>query len=218
MSERMKFSRQTGVIAFIGAVVGIVVSLLLNTAYSLTSDGIDLPVPPWQPALEQIASPFITFAPALEVYHLYGRLVLLVVAAFMVGLYGLYAHQRAVFGEKPARLLIWGYRLAMIGLVLNLFGNLGDYWVSAGETIDFFAFLGGTVFGLLLQVVGLLLLGVGGLRNASLPKSAAWALILWFPFSVVLLLMGMVNLPSVPLLALSIAWAITLLSLVRSGE
>lgn len=217
MSESKKLTRQAGMIAFIGAVIGIGVSLLLNTAYSLTPDGADLTVPPWQPALEQIASPALTFAPALEVYHLYGRVVLLVVAAFMVGLYGLYANQRAVFDEKPPRLQIWGYRLAMTGLVLNLFGNLGDYWVSVGETIDLVAFVGGTLLGLLLQAIGLILLAIPGLRTASLPRPVAWALLLWFPFTVVLLLVGMENLPSAPILALSLAWVITGVSMVRSG-
>lgn len=217
MSGSMKLTRQAGMVALIGAMIGIVVSLLLNAAYSLTPEGADLPVPPWQPALEQIASPALTFAPAVEVYHLYGRVVLLVVAAFIVGLFGLYANQRAVFDEKPARPQIWGYRLAMTGLILNLFGNLGDYWVSVGETIDLVAFVGGTVLGLLLQAIGLILLAFGGLRSASLPRPVAWALILWFPFSVVLLLVGMENLPSAPLLALSLAWVITGISMVRSG-
>jgi len=217
MPVRVKATRQAGMIALIGAIIGIVVSLLLNAAYSLTPDGVDLPIPPWQPALEQIASPALIFAPAVEVYHLYGKVVLLVVAAFMVGLYGLYANQRAVFDQKPPRPQIWGYRVAMTGLVLNLFGNLGDYWVSVGTTVDLIAFVGGTVVGLLLQAVGLVLLAVPGLRSASMPRPAAGALILWLPFSVALLLVGMENLPSAPLLALSLAWVITGASMVRSG-
>jgi hypothetical protein len=218
MSDSMKFTRQVGMIVLIGAMIGIVVSLLLNAAYSLTPDGAGLAVPPWQPALEQIATPALTFAPALEVYHLYGRVVLLVVAAFIVGLYGLYANQRAVFNEKPPRLHVWGYRLAMTGLILNVVGNIPDYWVSIGTTIDLLAFVIGTVLGLLLQAIGLILLGVGGLRSGSLPVPAAWALILWFPFMMALFLVGMVNLPSAPLLALSLAWTITGISMVRSGS
>ncbi len=217
MSAPMRFTRRAGMIALVGAVIGIVVSLLLNAAYSLTPDGAGLPVPPWQSALEQIARPALTFAPAVEVYHLYGRVVLLVLAAFAVGLYGLYANQRAVFDERPPLLHTWGYRLAMTGLVLSLVGNLGDYWVSVGTIIDLIAFIVGTVVGLLLLAIGLILLAVGGLRSASMPRPVAWALILWFPFSVVLFLVGMVNLPSTPLLALSLAWIITGASMVRSG-
>jgi hypothetical protein len=218
MSEPLKVNRQAGMIVLIGAVIGVVVSLLLNAAYSFTPDGADLPVPPWQPALERIAGSLLTFAPAIEVYHLFGRFVLLVLAAFLIGLYGLNAKERAIFGEKPPRLLIWGYRLAMTGLVLNLIGNIGDYWVSVAETIDLIVFVGGTVVGLLLIAIGLILLGIGGLRSASLPRPVAWALILWFPFSMVLLLVGMVNLPSAQLLALSLAWIITGISMIRSNS
>jgi hypothetical protein len=216
MSETLKVNRQAGMIVLIGAIIGVVVSLLLNAAYSSTPDGADLLVPPWQPALERITGPLLTFAPAIEVYHLYGRFVLLVLAAFLIGLFGLYAKQRAIFGGEPPRLLIWGYRLAMTGLVLNLIGNIGDYWVSVTETVDLIAFVGGTVVGLLLIAIGLILLGIGGLRSASLPRPVAWTLILWFPFSIVLLLVGMVNLPSAQLLALSLAWTITGISMIRS--
>lgn len=216
MSASMKLARQAGIIVFLGAMMGIVLSLLLNAAYSATPPAVDLPIPPWQPALEQIVGPALSFGPAVQVYHFYGRLVLLVLAAFVVGLYGLYANQRTQFAGQLPRLHIWGYRLAMAGLVLNLLGNVGDYWVTLGETLGLIAFAGGTVVGLLLQVIGFALLAISGLRHASMPKAAAWPLILWFPFAVLLLLIGMVNLPSSPLLALSVAWAITGASMARA--
>jgi hypothetical protein len=216
MSASVKFPRQAGIIVLLGAMMGIVVSLLLNAAYSATPSGVDLPIPPWQPALERIVEPALTFGPVVQVYHFYGRFVLLVIAAFMVGLYGLYANQRIHFAGQLPRLQIWGYRLAMAGLFLSLFGNIGDYWVTVGETLDLIAFVGGTVFGLLLQTTGLALLAVSGLRHASMPKAAAWPLILWFPLAILLLLIGMVNLPSSPLLALSVAWAIIGLSMARA--
>jgi hypothetical protein len=216
MSISVKLARQAGIIVFLGAMIGIVVSLLLNAAYSATPSGVDLPIPPWQPALERIVGPALTFGPAVQLYHFYGRFVLLVIAAFMVGLYGLYANQRTHFAGQLPRLQIWGYRLAMAGLFLNLFGNIGDYWVTVGEILDLIAFVGGTVFGLLLQTIGLALLAISGLRRASMPKAAAWPLILWFPLAVLLLLIGMVNLPSSPLLALSVAWAITGASMARA--
>jgi hypothetical protein len=217
MSETMKSTKQAGVIALIGAVTGIGVSVLLNAAYSSTPDGAGLTVPPWQPALEQIAAPALTFAPAIDVYHFYGRLVFLVLAAFTVSVFLLSANQRADFNEKPSRIQTWGFRLAMTGLVLTVVGNLGDYWVSVGEIIDLVAFVGGTVLGLLLLAIGLVLFGVAGLRSASLPKPAAWALMLWFPFTFLLFLVGMANLPAAPLLSLSLAWGITGISIVGSG-
>jgi hypothetical protein len=217
MSASVKLARQAGIIVFLGAMMGIVVSLLLNAAYSATPSGADLPVPPWQPALEQIVGPALTFGPAVQVYHFYGRFLLLVLAAFAVGLYGLHANQRTHFAGQLPHLHVWGFRLAMAGLVLNLFGNVGDYWVTVGEILDLIAFAGGTVVGLLLQAIGLALLAISGLRRASMPKAAAWPLILWFPFTILLLLIGMVNLPSSPLLALSMAWAITGASMARAA-
>jgi hypothetical protein len=215
MSALVKLARQAGIIVFLGAMIGIVVSLLLNAAYSATPDGVDLAMPPWQPALEQIAGAALTFGPTVQVYHFYGRFVLLVLAAFMVGLYGLYANQRSHFAGQLPRLQIWGYRLALFGLFLNLVGNVGDYWLAVAEILDLIAFVGGTFFGLLLQAIGLALIAVSGLRRASMPKAAAWALLLWFPLTILLLLIGMNNLPSSPLLALSLAWAITGASMVR---
>lgn len=215
MSEE-KLIRQAGGITAAGAALGLGVSLMLNAAYSLTPDGAGITIPPWQPALEQIARPALVFAPAVEVYHLYGRIVFLVVAAFAIGLYGLYANQRAVFIHNIPRALRWGYRLTMIGLVLNLIGNLGDYWIALGEIPGLVLFVVGTVVGLLLQAAGLALLGVSGLRSASLPRASALAMILWFPFTFVLFLIGMNNLPAAPLLALSLTWGITSISMVRS--
>jgi hypothetical protein len=217
MSVPVKSTRRAGIIALIGAIIGIVLSLLLNAAYSLTPDGADVSIPPWQPALEQVAGPALTFASPVDVYQLYGRVVLLVVAAFMVGLYGLYANQRTVFAGRPPRLQAWGYRLAMTGLALNLIGNLGDYWVSLGEALNLVAFVVGTFVGLLLQMIGLALLAVGGLRSASMPKPVAWALILVLPSSIALLLVGMDNLPAAPILALSLAWTIAGASMAWSG-
>lgn len=211
-------TKQTGGIAVIGAVIGVGVSILLNAAYSSTPDGVDLTVPSWEHGLKQFAAPLLTFAPAVETYHFYGRLVFPVIVAFIVGLYGLYKGKLAASSEKIPGLQKWGYRIALTGLVLNLFGNLSDYWVNAGETINFLAFLAGTFLGFALVLIGTLLFGISGLRNASLPKPAAWALILWFPVSMALLVAGMQNLPATPVLALSLAWIVIGSSMVRSGE
>jgi hypothetical protein len=201
----------------IGAMIGIGVSLLLNAAYSATSAGADLSVPPWQSALERIAGSALTFGSADDVYQWYGRVLVLVLAALMVGLYGLYSNQGAVSNGKPRRSVVLGYRLAMIGLALALVGNFGDYWLRLGTILAHVFFVVGTVLGLLLVAIGLILFGVGGLRGGTLARPVAWALIMWFPLAIVLALLGMENLPSLLLLPLSVAWAITGIAMVQPG-
>jgi hypothetical protein len=216
MSFGGKLSRYAGVIVLVGAILGIVISLLLNAAYSATSSGAELSVPPWQSGVERVAGSALTFASADDVYHAYGRVLFVVLAAFIIGLYGLYAKQRTAFDYKPRRSLVWGYRLAMTGLVLALIGNVGDYWLGLGTVLDLIFFVGGTILGLLLVLIGLVLFAVGGLRGASLPRPVAWSFILWFPVAIVLAVLGMENLPSVLVLPLSLAWVVVGMFMVLS--
>ena len=200
--------RWSGLAAILGGVIEILVAPLVNSAYSMTAHGADL-VPPWEPALSVALRPLFTFAPPEAVYETYGRLHLLVFLSLLYGVLGL----RAWRGERAGGLERWGYRLSVAGLVLNVPGNLLDYWIQGNSAPGAFGsagdwgFLLGTVLGLLLLVVGSIFLGVALLRG-GVARLPAWLLILLLPGSVLLGLLGFANAPANPMLWYGIAWVL----------
>lgn len=198
--------RWGGLAAVVGGVIEILVAPLINSAYSMTEVGAGL-APPWEPALSDTLGPLFAFAPPEAVYETYGKFHFLVFLGLLFGLLGL----RVWRGERAGRLERWGYRLSFVGLVLNLLGNVFDYWVPGNSAPGEFGsagdwgFLLGTVLGLLLLVVGSVLLGVALLRagEARLP---AWLLVLALPGGVVLGFLGFSNAPANPMLWYAFAW------------
>lgn len=192
--------------AVLAGVIEILVAPLINSAYSMTETGAGL-VPPWEPALSDTFGPLFTFAPPEAVYETYGKFHLLVFLGLLFGLLGL----RAWRGGRAGRLERWGYRLSFVGLVLNLAGNVFDYWLpgnsAPGEfgSVGDWGFLLGTVLGLLLLAVGSAALGVALLRagEAHLP---AWMLVLAVPGAMALGLLGFSNAPANPMLWYGVAW------------
>lgn len=198
--------RWGGIAAILGGIVEILVAPLINSAYSMTEIGADL-VPPWEPALSNALGPMIAFAPPEAVYETYGKFHLLVFLGLLLGLLGL----RTWRGGRAGRLERWGYRLSFVGLVLNVPGNVLDYWVPGNSAIGEFGsvgdwgFLLGTMLGLLLLVVGSILLGAALVRagEARLP---AWLLVFALPGAVLLGLLGFANAPANPMLWYGFAW------------
>ncbi len=198
--------RWCGIAAMLGGAIEVLVAPFVTSAYSLTEVGADL-VPPWEPVLSNALGPLFAFAPPEAVYETYGKFHFPVFLGLLFGLLGL----RAWRGERAGRLERWGYRLSLVGFLLNLPGNVLDYWVpgnsSTGEFggVGDWGFLFGTVLGLLLLIVGSVLLGVALLRagEARLP---AWLLVLALPGAVLLGLLGFSNAPANPMLWYGFAW------------
>ena len=200
--------QQGGAIAFLAGVLGLVVAPLMNAAYHLTESGGTLPRAVWEAPLVGLARPFFTFAPPDAVYATYGKMCFLIFLGLLIGVLALrrYFHVRQTT-TQAGTLQRWGFTLAVVGLALNLLGNISDYWIGDGTTtLELAVFIGGTLVGLLLTAVGLLLVGIAALRLHLLPRIAAWLLILWLPMSFVLLLTGLNNLLTSPLFALGITW------------
>ena len=199
--------RYYGLGAVAGGLLGISLSLLMSAAYHLTPEGASEAMAPWEPALRAIAEPVLTFAGPTTVYNTYGRVGFVVFAGVLAGLLGLRAFRRA--GISAGRVSVgrterWGLRLAMVGIALNLLGNVGDYWIGRPEALDFVAFLVGTVVGLLALGVGLALLGVAGLRSGSLARPVAWSLLLWLPAALLASFAGLNNIPGGAFLPLGV--------------
>lgn len=199
--------RWGGVAAMLGSALGIVIAPIITSAYSLSEQGGAEQAPPWEPVLSQSLDVLFSFASPEAVYATYGKLYFLVFLGLLLGLVGLYSLRSGHTG----RLEEWGFRLSFVGLVLNLLGNLGDYWYRGGvveSTPDFIGFLVGTLLGLLILTIGYLMLGITLLRAGAGPRLGSWLLILSIPGFIVLGLLGFGNLPSMPALWFCFAWLV----------
>lgn len=177
----------------------------MTAAYHLTPDGATESTAAWEPALRNALEPLLTFAGPIAVYETYGAMAVFVFGGLLVGLLGLQAHRRSMVSDKhPSRLEVWGFRAAITGLVLNLLGNVGDYWIGSPETLDFIAFLGGTIVGLLVLSIGFGLVGFVTLRTGVMSPTIGWSLVLFLPAVILVSVLGLNNIPGGPLLPLGI--------------
>lgn len=179
----------------LGSVLGFLVVPVITSAYSLSEDGAGLS-PPWEPAFSDLLSPLFRFATPEAVYSTYGKLYFVAFLGFLLGFMVFRVQQSGHVG----RLGEWGFRLSLIGVALNLFGNISDYWFGEGTWFEALGFLVGTVLGFLFLVVGLTMLGIALLRVGTTPRIGAWLLVLSLPGLILLLLVGFANIPSGPAL------------------
>ena len=188
--------RWGGIAAVLGSLLGIVLAPVITSAYSLSEGGQEQS-PPWEPALSDLLNPLFGFASPEGVYATYGKLYFLVFLGFLLGFLALGAQQWGRVGWLGRV----GLRLSLVGVVLNLLGNIPDYWFGEGTLIEALGFLIGTILGFLLLVVGSTMLGVDLLRSGTPPtRLGAWLLALCLPGSIVVLLIGFGNIPSGPAL------------------
>lgn len=204
MPQANYFVRWGGLAAMLGSALGIVVAPVITSAYSMTEEGAGS-TSPWEPALSSLLGPLLAFAPPETVYATYGKAYLLVFLGLLLGLAGLYNWRRGLAG----RLERWGFGLSFVGIVLNLFGNIPDYWMGEnilGERLHTLGFAVGTMLGLLLLIAGSTVLGIAVLRAGGAPHLGAWLLVLTLPGIILLTLIGFGNLPSGPALWFCFAW------------
>jgi hypothetical protein len=194
--------RWGGMGAMVGSVLGIIVAPVITSAYSLSEGGAEQ-APPWEPAMSNLLGPLFEFASPEGVYATYGKLYFLVFLGLLLGLLALRARQRGSVGRSEA----WGLRLSLVGVVLNLLGNIPDYWVGEDTWLEGLGFLIGTVLGVLLLVVGSTMLGIALLRSGTTPtRFGAWLLVLSLPGIILLTFIGFGNIPSGPALWFCLAW------------
>lgn len=211
--------RWSGVAAIIGGVVAIIVTPFVTFAGFLAAPGGGAePWMPWARHLRPLVLSFLNFGAPEVVYATYGKVFLLVYGCFLFGLAGL----RRWFDEEglsptPLARLRLGLRLARIGLVMNLLGNIGDYWLGRdilGQVAWGLSFGIGTMLGLLVYMLGSLLLGVTLLRD-NRPHLSRWLavpLLLSPPAAIALTVpavpSAIVHLPTAPTFALGVAWIV----------
>ncbi len=160
---------------------------------------------PWAQLIEPLVTPFLGFATYEEVYATYGKVFFLVYLLFLIGMVGLHAR----VGEHIRRSGKLAFRLAFVGLAMNLVGNVTDYWLGEkvlGQVLWGGSFAIFTLLGTLVLITGLVLLGLSALRMQALPRWIAWPLIILPPSGILLTFWGIKHTPSATMLPLSIAW------------
>lgn len=150
------------------------VSVFVTSAYYSQEWSI-ADAPRWALLLQRELNPLFTFAPPYTVYQTYGKGFFLVFLLFLTGLLGL----RAQVHERIDPRGHLGLRIALIGLVLSLIGNVSDYWLGENipRLISVIGFVIGTEIGYLVYLGGALLLGRAILRRDLLPRWIMWALV-----------------------------------------
>ncbi len=204
--------RWSGLAAMLGSALGIVVAPVITSAYSLSEDSSGQ-TPPWEPAFSNLFDPLFGFASSEAVYATYGKLYFFVFLGFLLGLLGFRAQRRGSAG----RLERWGFRVALVGVALNLFGNIPDYWFGEGTWFEALGFFLGTFLGLLALTVGSAMLGIAWLRAGTASRLGAWVLILALPGTGLLTFLGFGNIPSGPALWFCFAWLVLGYALWRKG-
>ena len=194
--------RLSDLAAILGGTMGILVTPMLTFAGFLTdpSDG----APPqmlWARVVEPVVMPLVSFGTADDAYYLYGRMLFPIYALFLAGLLGL--RVRLTAGTRR------GFRIALVGLVMNLAGNVSDYWLGLevlGQYLWGFGFMVGTLIGTLIYTVGAVLLGRAILRTGSLPRWTGWTLIVAPLLGISLAFWGVYYLPANFILGNGLGW------------
>src|SRR5215210_1867184 len=192
-----------------GGVLGIVLTPPATFAFWLANPnqtGLpEYPDMPWAQLTEPLVTPFLGFGTYEEVYATYGKVFFLVYLLFLIGL----ASLRARVGEHLGRSGKRGFKLAFIGLAMNLVGNVGDYWLGEkvlGQPLWGISFTIGTLLGTLVYIVGSVILGRAILRTSVLPHWSGWTLIVAPTLGIALALLVVIHLPSALVLPVGISW------------
>lgn len=195
--------------AILGGVLGILLTPFATFAGWLSAP--DQTTPPtypdmlWAQLAEPLVTPFLGFGTYEAVYATYGKAFFLVYLLFLIGLVCL----RARVGEHIGRLGKRGFKVAFIGLAMNLIGNVGDYWLGEkiiGQPLWGISFTIGTLLGTLVYIVGSVILGRAILRTSVLPRWSGWTLIVAPTLGSVLALLVVIHLPSALVLPVGISW------------
>ncbi len=197
--------RRYGLTAIVGGVMGILLTPVLTFAGWISGPAGEPPPMLWARTLQPVVMPLIRLGTAERAIYLYGKMFFPIYVLFLLGLLGLHL----LLSGQAGRAGEWGFRLALVGLILNLAGNIGDYWLGASEALEVvkgIGFMIGTMLGTLIYTVGSVLLGWTILRRDVLPRWAAWVLILTPLLGISMLFWGVHYTPANFLLGNSLCW------------
>lgn len=197
--------RWGGLVAMLGGVLAMILTPFATFAGSLAGPARTYPEMSWAKLIEPLVTPFLGFGTHGEVYATYGKVFFLVYLLFMIGLVSLHARLDGYAGRLERR----GFQIVLLGLVMNLMGNVADYWFGdeiLHESLRGLIFTLGTGLGTLVYVIGSVLLGVAILRTRVLPRWSGWTLITAPTLGIVLGLWLVEHLPSALVLPVGLGW------------
>jgi hypothetical protein len=189
----------------LGGALAIVLTPLATFAGFLAGPGRTYPEMPWARLVEPLVTPFLGFGAPEEVYATYGKAFFPVYLLFLIGLVSLHARISGRAGRLERR----GFQVALVGLAMNLIGNIGDYWLGEEvlhQPLWGISFVIGTLLGTLVYMVGSVLLGIAILRMRVLPRWSGWALILAPTLGIVLGMWLVEHVPSAFVLPVGVGW------------
>jgi hypothetical protein len=186
-----------GLAAIVGGIVGILYFPLHSLAYFATEGGTEGPIK-WSESGRDLLEPLLDWDSADTVYRTYGKVSLVVVLGFVLGLVALRA-RRAGQAQGLER---WAFGIAFFGYALFLVGVVVEYWTPYLD----FGFLAFSAPGVLLTILGSTLLGIALLRRHAVTRAGAWLLALSIPlFFAMTAIVGHL---SGGLLPLDLAWIV----------
>ncbi len=204
ISQRIEWH---GLAAMLGGVLGILVAPVLTFAGWMAGPAGAPPTMDWARLMRPIILPLVTFGDRVDVLRIWGSTGLLIYLLFLVGLLGLHTRVR----EHGGRLERLGFQLARVGLVMNIGGNIADYWLgreTLGQGLWGAGFTIGTMLGTLVYTIGAVLLGSAILRTGALPRWTGAILILAPLLGVSMLFWGVRYIPANFILGNSIGWVV----------
>ena len=203
--------RSGGVAGIVGGLSGILLAPVVTAAGNLKW-GEDLPwegnAPAWLNPFRSLIEPLLALPPQGEVYSTYGKTYFFVFLLFFLAALSL---KRALEG-RVGRSGLRGTQLILVGLGLNLLGNIADYWLGysvLGQPWWGLLFVVGTELGYLIYVTGCIMLGRAALKNNVLPGWWAWLLMVTAVAGCILPFWGVQHVPSGMVLPMSICWLLT---------
>lgn len=209
--------RWGGLAPVLGGLLAIILTPFATFAGWMAGPGHTYPDMMWARLIEPLVIPFLGFGPREEVYATYGKMFFPIYLLFMIGLVSLHAR----IAERTGRLEGRGFRVAFTGLVMNLIGNIGDYWLGKEvlhQPLWGMTFATGTMLGTLVYVVGSVLLGISILRTTVLSRWSGWTLIIAPTLGIVLGLWQIKHLPSALVLPVGLGWIVLGFALWSSGS
>ena len=174
VTSHEKWVSLAGVAAIVGGVLGLLVAPLHALAYFATGEPAGLL--PWREAGHAALRPLLDWGDPDVVYTSFGKVVVVVFAGFVAGLFAVSA-ERASYARGAE---LWGLRVAAVGYPLLLAGIFVEYWTPYLEV----GFVALSLPGVFLTLAGSTLLGIGQLRAGQPPRVAAWLLSLSFPIAI----------------------------------
>lgn len=200
-------ARSAAIIAGIG---GIALMPLVTTAYYRSWGGW-AGAPVWVRPLSEALRPLLNLGSRADTYQTYGRVFLPIFALLLVAALGLRTAWTPLLDRAGQR----GFRLMIAGLILNIVGSIGDYWLGydvLGQPLWGLSFFIGTEIGSLIYTAGSVLVGWSMLRSDRFVKRDGWLMIVMPPIGIVLTFWGVQHIPGAFVFAIAGGWLLLTLT------